>query len=98
VPGASFSIVFEYEAADCQFDMVAFEAGHMPPKKYICVCEAFACTKVEKLMPFERKAAPGTEAVVVVFTCAHTPLPSVLVLDGVNRHSADLVEEEQDPV
>jgi hypothetical protein len=74
----------------------------MPPKMYMSVSEALACTNVEKVNPLDRKSAPGisadvTSLAVVVVCIAHVPFPIVLVFVGVNIHN--LVEEgvEQDP-
>lgn len=60
-------------------------------------------TKVEKLSPLARKSAPGrladvTSLAVVVTSCIHVPFPMVLVVEGMNLHSAELEFVEQDPV
>lgn len=83
--------------------MVALEVGHIPLKMYSSVCEALAWTIGEKLNPLDKKFAPGREAAVtslavVVTSCAHVPFPVVLVFEGVNLHSADAEDVEQDPV
>ena len=59
----------------------------------------FACSKLEKLNPAERKAAPGVSPSLVVDTICfvHVPLPVVLVFVGENLHSAALDDVEQDP-
>jgi hypothetical protein len=90
-------------AADCHADIVAAEVGHMPPKIYILVCEAFARTNVEKLNPVDKKFAPGraadvTSPAVFVVCCSQVPFPMALVLEGVNLHSAELWDVEQEPV
>jgi hypothetical protein len=98
--GESLSILFEYEAADCQVEVVAAEVGHMPPKMYMSVSEASACISVEKLNALERKLAPGISVDVtslVVVSFAHVPLPDVLVFIGENLHSAALDGVEQEP-
>jgi hypothetical protein len=64
--------------------------------------EAFVSTSVEKLKAFERKSAPGraadvTSLAVFVISCSHVPLPLMLAVVGVNRHTAELVDVEQEP-
>lgn len=96
----SLSIWFEYEAADCQVEVVAAEVGHMPPKIYMLDSEALASTNVEKLNAPERKLAPGISTDVtslVVVSFAHDPLLIVLVSVGEKLHSAALDGVEQDP-
>ena len=100
--GESLSIWFEYKAADCQVKVVAADVGHMPPKMYMSVSEAFACTSVEKLKPLDRKSAPGisaeaTSLAVVAVSFSHVPLPVGLVFVGENLHSAALEDVEQEP-
>lgn len=51
----------------------------------------------------DRKSAPGREAAVtplpvLVISSAHIPSPIVLVLEGVKRHNAALLDVAQDPV
>jgi hypothetical protein len=82
---------------------VAVEDGHMPPKIYMLVSEAFALTSVEKLNPPARKSAPGRSAdvispAVLVVSCAQVPLPIVLIFEGVNLHNVELVFVEQVPL
>jgi hypothetical protein len=67
------------------------------------VCEALACTNVEKLKPFERKFASGSDEELVLLAalvscCAHVPLPFVLAFDGVNLQRFELADVEQEPV
>lgn len=100
--GESLSIWFEYEAADCQVEVVATEVGHIPPKMYMSVSEAFACTIVEKLNALERKSAPAISADVTSLAVdpvsfVHVPSPIVLVLVGENLHSVALDDVEQEP-
>jgi hypothetical protein len=100
--GENLSIWFEYEAADCQVEFVAADVGHMPPKTYMSVSDAFACTSVEKLNPLDRNSAPSisaevTSLAVVAVSSAHVPLPVVLVSIAVNLHNAALEEVEQEP-
>ncbi len=102
MPGARRSIWLEYDADDCHVDVVADEDGHMPPKTYMSLWEAFVSTIVEKLNAWERKSAPGraadvTSLAVLVVSCSHVPLPLILVLVGVNLHTAELVDVEQEP-
>jgi hypothetical protein len=59
-------------------------------------------TIVEKLNDFERKSAPGraadvTSPAVVVVSCFQVPFPLVLAFEGVNLHTEELVDVEQDP-
>ena len=100
--GEILSIWFEYEAADCQVEVLATDVGHIPPKMYMSVSEALALTRVEKLNPLERKSALGMSAdvkslAVDVVSFVHIPLPVALVLSGVNLHSSALEEVEHDP-
>lgn len=74
----------------------------MPPKMYMSVSDALACTSVEKLNPLDRKSAPGrssdvTSLATVVVPLVHVPLPIVLVFVGVNLHNAALDGVEQEP-
>ena len=100
--GARRSIWLEYDADDCHVEVVAEDVGHIPPKTYMLLWEAFVSTIVEKLNALERKSAPGratdvTSLAVFVVSCSHVPFPLVLVCVGVNRHTAELVDVEQEP-
>jgi hypothetical protein len=100
--GARRSIWFEYDADDCQVEVVAADDGHIPPKIYMLDWDAFVWTIVEKLKAFERKSAPGsvadvTSLAVFVVSCSHVPFPLALVFVGVNLHIEELVDVEQEP-
>jgi len=100
--GARRSIGLEYDAADCHVETLAEDDGHIPPKTYMLLCEAFVSTIVEKLKALERKSAPGraadvTSLAVFVISCSHVPFALMLEFVGVNRHTAELVDVEQEP-
>ncbi len=64
--------------------------------------DAFVWTIVEKLNAFERKSAPGkaadvTSLAVFVASCSHEPFPPAPIFEGVNLHTEELVDVEQDP-
>ena len=57
---------------------------------------------MEKLKPLDRKSAPGrssdvTSLAVFVVSCAQVPFPVVLVFEGANLHSWELLDVEQGP-
>jgi len=93
--GSRRSIWLEYDAEDCHVEVVAEDVGHIPPKIYMLLCEAFVSTMVEKLNVFERKSAPGraadvTSLAVHVVSCSQVPLPPALIFAGVNLHNTEL--------
>lgn len=95
--GPSLVIELEYVASDCHKLGVEPPFGHIPPNTYMLVCEALALTNVEKVIARERKfAPPETDVVPSIVFVFHVPLPCVVLLSGVNRHSSGV--EEQEPV
>ncbi len=100
--GARRSISLEYDAADCHVEALASDDGHIPPKTYMLLWEAFVSTTVEKLKALERKSAPGravdvTSLAVFVISCSHVPFPLMLAFVGVNRHTAEPEDVAQEP-